>query len=767
MGAYDFTGLAPSDFEALTHDLLVQLLGVPLQSFATGRDKGIDLRFAATKDAEWIVQCKHYVRSGFSALRSNLATRELPKIKLLKPSRYILVTSVGLTPPNVDDLFALLSPYCQSKHDIIGQNDLNALLRNNPVIERRHFKLWLTSDAVLSQVLHNDLFIQSMLTEEQIRQKLGLYVHTEGFARAQKKLRTERVCILSGVPGVGKTSLAEMLLVEYLMKEWQLIDINQNASEGLRLFSPDPTAKQVFYYDDFLGQISTGEKLRKNEDRTLLQLIGAVRRNANRRFILTTREYILAQAKVEHERLARADLDLYRFVVSCEDYSEFEKAQILANHLYFANMPQEYIAALIRNRDYRRIISHRNYNPRIIEWMTQVAEVRSFSPEQYPSRFLERLENPSELWTHAFENQISEGARHLVLALASCGDGIRVDDLQAAFEALYFGRSKHFGFFVQTDSFRKALNEVEGNFVRIDHTSAELVVSCHNPSILDFIREWLRTHSVDVIDLIRFAVYFEQVQRLFYVFNVDATLSRGHADFVCAADMVRKALDRTLPIASVRHRRFQGASKRWYSQSINRWDRLRICCGIGQRISDDQLRNAIEEHLDTELSEIELRSGGEVGDITLLLDTVDECAWLKRSSVDSWHERLWNAMLAVETNFGEPLEGLSAAAQWMVENRSRFDPTQAQTLETHIISAVQDEIENTEWHDPDRLGGDLAAVEEIAKTLATDFSKEIKRLNEALNECGSDDEEDYDGDSRAFSGGNDSSIEALFESLQE
>ena len=44
---YDFKVLSPADFEDLTRDLLQQLWKVKLESFKTGRDQGIDLRYAA------------------------------------------------------------------------------------------------------------------------------------------------------------------------------------------------------------------------------------------------------------------------------------------------------------------------------------------------------------------------------------------------------------------------------------------------------------------------------------------------------------------------------------------------------------------------------------------------------------------------------------------------------------------------------------------------------------------------------------------------
>ena len=767
MAAYDFTGLSPSDFEALSRDVLVSSLGVPLQAFVTGRDKGIDLRHAPVDGQDWIVQCKHFARSGFSKLRSNLLKKELPKIKKLRPKRYILATSVGLSPPNVDDLFALLSPYCQSKHDILGQDDLNALLRAAPSIEQRHFKLWLTSEAVLSRVLHNEVFVQSMLTEEQIRQKLGLYVHTDSFEKAHRKLASERVCILSGVPGVGKTTLAEMLIVEYLMNDWQVIDIHQNVAEGQRLFSPSPAVKQVFYYDDFLGQISTGEKLGKNEDRALLQLIEAIASTANRRFVLTTREYILAQAKAEHEHLARAKIDLYRFVVSCDDYSELDKARILANHLYFAHVPQEHIAALVDDHTYRKIISHRNYNPRIIEWMTQVTEIEACGPKQYPSVFLKRLDNPSDLWTHAFENQISEAARHLLLVLGSCGDALLLSDLQEAFEAFYLERGKRYGFSASPSSFKKALDEMEGNFIRIERNSSKLVVSCHNPSILDFLDERLRNYPNDAADLLRYAVFFDQVERLVNVFRVGVSRKEGKGKEVFDPNVVEQAINRTLLGRPVRLTKAGHQFNRWLRSPSSIWERLRTCCRIGTHASDGRLRTSIQDHLDAHITDID-RHSGELSSITLLLDVVDDCKWIDRPTVDRWHQRLWDRLLAMESNFEEPLEGLSAAAQWFADNRDRFDRQQADVLHENLGAAVRHEVDNNaDRSDPQRLGGDLAIVEEIAKTLRLDLSDEISRLNDALSECSSTDGENTSEGWRGHPGSCASSIESMFESLLE
>lgn len=768
MADYDFTGLSPSDFESLSRDTLARALGVQLQAFTSGPDRGIDLRHARAGCEDWIVQCKHFARSGFAKLRSHLQQREVPKIERLKPGRYILATSVGLTPDNVDDLFELLSPFCRDKHDIFGRDDLNAILRANPAIEQAHFKLWLTSEAVLSRVLHNDVFVRSWLTQEEISQRLFLYVYTDAFNRARTQLEKERVCILSGVPGVGKTTLAEMLLVEFLMTDWEIISIQQNVSEGQRAFRSDPDAKQVFYYDDFLGQITKGDKLGKNEDRALLQLIAAVARNGNKRFILTTREYILAQAKSEHEQLARSNIDLYRFVVKCEEYNELDKARILANHLYFARVPQEHIAAMVEGRSYRAIISHRNYNPRIIEWMTGMAETTACKADEYPKVFLDRLEDPSKLWTHAFERQITESSRNVLLVLGTCGDTILLDDLRRPFEQFHLYRATKYGFSATPSDFENSLDELEGNFIRIEPNDSELVVRCHNPSILDFVNQRLLGRPADSNDLLRCATGFEQVERLFELFRYGARRSDALQEVFSKPAEVAAAIERTLLAGSVRLSQRGLHDSRWFRRSANVWDRLCTCCRIGSAIPDSELRGAVEGHIGAHVASM-VTGFGELSDITRLLEVADGCMWLDWRIRSAWHDSLHELLLSKDDEFDETLEGLSAAAKWLRGNQYRFRGDQVSTLTKNLSSAVRREIEdNSDTSDPDRLGGDLAAVQEIAKALDLAFEKEERWLSEKLGECearGSKNSVGTRTENRAA--GCTSSIESLFEALLE
>jgi len=343
MSRYTFTSLSPQDFEELVRDLLQAEWHVAIEAFKAGRDSGIDLRYASAHNGTTIVQCKHYAVSGYSKLLSHLRDVELPKINRLCPTRYVVATSVGLTPANKGEIVAAMKPFIRSTGDILGAQDLEGLLSRHPSIEKANFKLWLTSTSVLERVLHNAEQCRTDFEIERIRRKLPLFVQNNAFPRAKGILDQTRVVVISGVPGIGKTTLAEMLLYAHLEQGYQPIVIEGDIARGRKFFKS--SAKQIFYYDDFLGQTFLGDRkeyLGRNEDAAIVDFAEMIQRSEHGRFILTTREHILRNALQLSEKFARSPLFEHRCVIELRDYSYAQKARILYNHLYFSDLPQSY-----------------------------------------------------------------------------------------------------------------------------------------------------------------------------------------------------------------------------------------------------------------------------------------------------------------------------------------------------------------------------------------------------------------------------------------
>ncbi|MBF0852374.1 hypothetical protein HKD27_15960 [Gluconobacter sp. R75690] len=152
---YDFSKISPTDFEDLARDLLGRELRLRFEAFTAGRDDGIDGRYASV-GGTIILQAKRYQRSGFAQLKA-VMKKERQVVDALQAKRYILVTSTGLTPNNKAILSEIIGPSLQSIEDIWGPEDLNALLRKYPDVERMHPELWMSSAGVLQTLINNSV----------------------------------------------------------------------------------------------------------------------------------------------------------------------------------------------------------------------------------------------------------------------------------------------------------------------------------------------------------------------------------------------------------------------------------------------------------------------------------------------------------------------------------------------------------------------------------------------------------------------------------
>lgn len=504
--------LSDYEFELIVQDLLQKELGIRLESFKKGRDNGIDLRYSVSYNQNLIIQCKHYVNSKFSNLKSDVNKKELEKIQKLAPSRYLLVTSLGLTPSQKDELFEILSPFCKSKSDIYGKEDLNNLLRQYPKIEKSHYKLWFTSTSIMEKIVNSKVYNRSEVYLHHILDKLKIYVQSKVHLEALKVIKKSNVCIISGIPGIGKTTLAEMLLIEYLEKGYEIIKISQSISEAYEVLSSE--RKQIFFYDDFLGQTTFDIRLNKNADNEILNFIKHIKRSKNSKFILTTREYILNQAKNTSEPFRRSGIDLDKMILELEDYTELEKAKILYNHIYYNQLPRKYIENLLEN-NILKIITHKNYNPRIIEIFTE--NLLPSNPSDFYRVFIDNLENPSEIWDMTFRNHLSRESKNLLLLLSTIKLSAYRKDFEEKFNYYHSEKSKLYNQEFSENDFINALKELDGTFIEND----AFWIRYANPSVRDYIENYILKNEKEFEHLCECSLSFEQCISLFNISKKD------------------------------------------------------------------------------------------------------------------------------------------------------------------------------------------------------------------------------------------------------
>ncbi len=507
---YNYQNLSDVDFESLSKDLLGKKLKMEFERFTSGRDGGIDLRCAKDKDGETVVQCKHYkdTRLLISSLK-----KEVQKVDQIKPKRYIVITSASLTKKNKESIKKLFQPFIKRTTDILGKHDIDDLLKIYKDIEINHYKLWLSSSNVLDRILNSKVYNESEFLLENINERINIYVQNESFKEAVKILNNKNHVVISGIPGIGKSTLAYIIAYYLLGKEFEeFIFMSDSVEVGLQHYSAGK--KQVFLFDDFLGKSLLENKLNTNEEQKIINFIKQISKSKDKVLIITTREYVLNQAREKYEAFSHFNWKESKCIVDLSKYTKLIRAKILYNHLYFSDLPKKYIKKILDDKNYLKIIDHPNYSPRVIEQVMLNGKWKEVGDGDFFVALDNYLSNPHLVWDHTFRINISEVGRVILLILLSLGETTSSSDLYSAVESYseQVGKIKEFN----QIEFKKALKELEDTFIVLNKDINNLVVvQFQNPSIQDFLLNFLKENNSYRKDIIQGAAFFNQLFTIF------------------------------------------------------------------------------------------------------------------------------------------------------------------------------------------------------------------------------------------------------------
>jgi hypothetical protein len=717
---YDFQQLSPHDLEILVRDLLQGEWGLLLESFKAGRDGGVDLRYARGPH-NLVVQVKHYLKTGVSGLLRDLK-HEVPKFSSLNPTRYIIATSVALSPANKQAIADVFNGQLAIT-DILGQEDLNNLLGRHPNIEGKHYKLWLASRAVLDRVLHSDIIVQTEFQVEKVHAAIRRNVRGDAYPRALEVLDHDRVVIISGAPGVGKTTLANMLLYAHLERGWEPVVIRRDVAEGQKFFQRGKS--QIFYFDDFMGATFLGDRssiLLDNADRSIVDFIDMIRSSPNARLILTTREHIFGQAVAISERLRQAGLDSHKMVLHIGDYSFAHKAQILYNHLYFSDLPAVYKDVLLDGDLYLEIVRHPKFNPRLIEWLSNFSRIQSISPSGYRDFVWNLLNDPSEVWLHAYERQLSDAGRSLLLALYSLGGKSEGSVLQPAFKKLHKARATRWGLQRRPEDWSTAMSELTNAFLRPAGISSFEVL---DPSVMDLVNAVIRKAPENAVDLILGAIDFSQLERVWEigktgVLDIGAALVEGGASISSAIESLVLRPSRIVALGS-------GFGLRQWTEEA----RLAAILPIANKMMTKEML-ALTRVLEDQMIAVWLIRGVRIRDGVEALRLLEQASWEPLKLPDLQRQLI--ERLIDEAQLGcrsdelreivsvLDLEGPDNVAT-LASLRAAFEISRGS-----IASEIEDCRTDSEFKD---LEEDF---ELFASSLGVEVSREVERLQEAYAE---------------------------------
>lgn len=488
---YDFSTLNDKEFENLSIDLISKDKDKRFERFKAGKDGGIDGRFYDDDGSQEIVQCKHYLKTGFSGLIAKLKKKdkginEIDKVKKLSPSKYIFVTSLPLSAENKKTIKGLFDPYIKNDSDIYGQEDLNQILGNHPDIEKRHYKLWLSSTVVLDRIMNNAIESRSEFLLEEIKEKSKYYAVTENHQKAIDKLEESHIIIIAGEPGIGKTTLAEHLALWYVEKDFKFYNIENPINEAERICKMDE--KQIFYFDDFLGA-NYLNAIEDKKDSQIVKFMDRIKKDKTKRFILTSRTNIFNQGLALSDTFRSKNIENEEFIIKIESLKDIDKAHILYNHIWHSDLDEEFIDEIYVEKRYKEIIKHKNFNPRLIEFITDIKKIQlgQIEAKNYWNYIVEKLDNPQDVWQKAFDKDSDEFNRIIVMLTVFNGNKIKEDKLRDSYNR-YIELTGLINNSHTSKEFDSIIKEVVKYFLNRNQTySKKIEYSLFNPSIADFV----------------------------------------------------------------------------------------------------------------------------------------------------------------------------------------------------------------------------------------------------------------------------------------
>jgi hypothetical protein len=575
--------LSDYDFEQLVADLLSAEWKANVQAFPRGRDGGVDLRILGpTTDPlnladgqELVIQCKHHPNGNLSSIRSDL------RVEAKKPivdiaARYVLATSARLTRKNKSDVVDLFGGRI-AERDIFAREDIMALLRRHPAVEKANLKLWLTSSAVHQALVHQTEYLRSAALVSDLERLRLTFVETAVLRDARETLERSGVCILVGPPGVGKTTAASILLLQHMATGWRPIRAVGKVRELEDQMQPD--VKQILFFDDFLGQNNIDAKLGRGEDAELVRLIRVVEHDPQKAFVLTTRDYVLQQQKQRYEKLGDEIFDVARVVVSVAGITSDQRAHILYNLLYYSPLRPYARRAPNGPRRFMELSHHPNFNPRLLDAAIS-ATVRQFGLAHrrdaatnrtpptdarlrtlthvvdldVPDILLQALDNPAKLWDHILRYQLTSLQRGLLITRLTLGPRPvnHTAFLEAAdqFASIAGQRRSR----ADTDD---ALRVLDGDLIKfgdVDRGNPPDVVHALDPGVADAIITYVRQYPELLAQAADAAVVFEQVVWIANAAGMVAgnrthtTTMSGNRDLI---GRLAQAADRTLMLPGV------------------------------------------------------------------------------------------------------------------------------------------------------------------------------------------------------------------------
>ncbi|MDV3500533.1 hypothetical protein CMU88_09350 [Elizabethkingia anophelis] len=519
---FDFHNLLfPTEFEKLCRDV-VDIRDSPIKftTYRRGRDGGIDFKSTNTQ-TKIIGQCKLYNPSNYNSFFANLKN-EIKKCKRQKPSRYILCTNTKLSPSQAQEIYDLFEGYIINEEDIVDGEKLNKYLGNKEYqhLLKVYSKLLVPNlqlvEQALDEIINRKYYNKTASFLREIQKEHKLHHNTQMLKHCIDVLEKNKIIILTGNPGVGKTTTAKMIVNYFINQKVKnvlfLTDTDFIEIEGLY------QNNQIIVVDDFWGQNFRPEHKDGSRLRNFNRIINDFKESENRYLVLTSREYIIQDVLNHAEHETQKILNTDRFIVNLDAFSNEDKARIFLNHLLYYDFEKAFFNKLEYSDILENIIEHSNYSPRHIEYfIKQFLYFDDKSSYNFYALFLKYLDKPTEYWNKNFE-KLNGTSKLILLIILISSDPMELLDLEKSFNTTQEETRLSLNENIEPLAFNKELRILEDFYLvseKEEYTN-RVFLRFQSPGIKDFLLEYLRTNGKAWIKpLLENALFFNQLNFVF------------------------------------------------------------------------------------------------------------------------------------------------------------------------------------------------------------------------------------------------------------
>ena len=481
-------------------------LNLKFKRFGPGKDDGIDL---ISLDGKIICQCKRYKDS---SKLIDVCKKEVEKIKKQSFDKYYLLTSAEISETVTKNIYDIFRDYMENYSYVIGKNDIDDFLTDDANIDvlKKNHKLWLSSTIVLDLYLNRYSDAISKVIIDDFEDETKYFVETKAYYDAVDIINSNGAILFVGDPGIGKT-LTSKMLIRYLLisnKEYRLTSVSNNDLSKVIESMQQNDNPEIIFLDDFLGQtfLSISDKL-INELKSLLKLTKIYK---NKKVILNSRITILNKAKNEKEEFEKLmdEIGIKECLIDVNEITKLDRARILYNLMYHNGVTRKSYVSIIKNKNYNSIINHKSFNTRIIE-MCIIREKKLEFIEFY-DYVINALNNPRNVWKSEFD-RIDPCDAVLMYQLYTLGNNyIPIDILKKSTENFLIKN----GYNVVRYSFNDSINRLSKSLIGIAILGKKKYISVLNPSINDYIQNYLLDNSAELKKIFDTSLYIEQLDKI-------------------------------------------------------------------------------------------------------------------------------------------------------------------------------------------------------------------------------------------------------------